>query len=283
MGFFKNISKITGGDLLSAGVSLFAGDKSAKAAKKQTDLSKKQFDLVRTQSIQDRVADARKAGIHPLYAIGASPSASPTIMAGQSDQGTYIAEAGRQLGAAYDKAQSQPLAAAQLRAINAAANRDEAAAMLDLSRAKREQQVANVRQDGALMAGEGVPPGRITALPSEIVSAQKGDASTVAGKKPAFMEVIVGADPKTGKVRTAYVPYSDEGPAEGLDSMGALGLSALKNLGIFDWPSENWYKGPLIRYLENLPRYKGRPRHKQRKKYKARPSRPTKDRRSARH
>jgi hypothetical protein len=44
--------------------------------------SKRQFDQQMNESITRRVADAKNAGVHPLFALGASSGASPTTSFG---------------------------------------------------------------------------------------------------------------------------------------------------------------------------------------------------------
>ena len=84
-----------GGDLLNIGSSLF-GDSGKKEARRQ-------FNASFYTPIQTRVKDAQAAGIHPLFALGASVGASPTsFIGGQartgSQAGDALASAGRRLG-----------------------------------------------------------------------------------------------------------------------------------------------------------------------------------------
>lgn len=47
----------------------------------------KQFNMQMNESVQRRVADAKKAGIHPLFALGANVGASPTLSYGGGRSG----------------------------------------------------------------------------------------------------------------------------------------------------------------------------------------------------
>ena len=115
-----------GGDLLSLGLGYSADKKNRRLQRDQMAMAQRQFDSQMDQSVQRRVADARKAGIHPLFALGASVGASPTLSSGG---GRETNEAGR---AAQGLARN--LAAAQIA-------KTEAEAMLAAS------QAARVRQD----------------------------------------------------------------------------------------------------------------------------------------
>ena len=53
-----------------------------RLTREQMAQAQAQFDAQMDESIQRRVKDAELAGIHPLFAMGASSGASPTISAG---------------------------------------------------------------------------------------------------------------------------------------------------------------------------------------------------------
>lgn len=129
--------------------------------RRNLDFSKKQFaeqirqyDRSQSYTIRDRVADARAAGIHPLAALGVSPTpSSSSYIPGQSESGSALGRGLQRLAAAVN---ADAMQRAQIRGINASAKRDEAEAALALSRAKRAEQEANHNQESAL--GSGLPP-----------------------------------------------------------------------------------------------------------------------------
>lgn len=88
------------GSLISAGASLLGGLFGSKSQSKANEANiRLQKDLAR-KGIQWRVEDANKAGIHPLYAIGA-PTATPGPLAvGDTSLGQGIANAGQDIGRA---------------------------------------------------------------------------------------------------------------------------------------------------------------------------------------
>lgn len=89
------------GALIGAGTSLLGGflssKSNAKAAKRQEALQRE----FAQNGIQWKVEDAKKAGVHPLYALGANTvSYSPTQVG--DTLGPAIADAGQNLGRAVD-------------------------------------------------------------------------------------------------------------------------------------------------------------------------------------
>lgn len=102
--------------VIAAGASIAGGLMGAGSADKQKDAQLANADADRALAIQManegirwRVADARAAGIHPLYALGAQlPSHSPTtFIPGETGHlGRGIAEAGQHIGRAVEASTS---------------------------------------------------------------------------------------------------------------------------------------------------------------------------------
>ncbi|AZL83001.1 DNA pilot protein [Apis mellifera associated microvirus 42] len=89
------------GALISAGSSILGGilgNKAAKSAATQQAKLQKQF---AQNGIQWKVEDAKKAGVHPLYALGANTIAYSPQSVGDS-LGPAIASAGQDIGRAID-------------------------------------------------------------------------------------------------------------------------------------------------------------------------------------
>lgn len=92
--------------------------------------------------------DAVRAGIHPLYALGVTSSPSTAYIPGQAPQGNYIGEGIEQATRAIGKGITQaPVQAAQIRSLNASAERDEAQAAATNSETARKMLLANAMQD----------------------------------------------------------------------------------------------------------------------------------------
>ncbi len=102
--------------------------------------------------LQRRVADAKAAGLHPLFGLGASPGGggSSGFIPGQSSTGSAlgagIAQAGRAVGRGFEGQARAKLVDAQIRSADASAARDTAQALsIDSARKRAEQDVLNVR------------------------------------------------------------------------------------------------------------------------------------------
>lgn len=106
------------GALIGAGATIAGGLLSKSSAESQKDASLMNSAEDRAlqrefaqQGIRWRVADAKAAGIHPLYAMGAQlPSASPTtFIPGETGHfGRSVAEAGQDIGRAIDATRTAP-------------------------------------------------------------------------------------------------------------------------------------------------------------------------------
>lgn len=86
------------GSLIGAGSSLLGGLLGASEAKKNRQLQKQAM----YNGIQIKVADAEKAGIHPLYALGASTFSPTPIMSGMPEA---VSNAGQDISRAVSAAQ----------------------------------------------------------------------------------------------------------------------------------------------------------------------------------
>lgn len=96
------------GALIGAGASLIGGMMGQKASEKAADKNEKLQREFAQNSIQWKSKDAEKAGIHPLYAMGAPTySATPTNV-GDNSFGAGIANAGQDIGRAIDATRTAP-------------------------------------------------------------------------------------------------------------------------------------------------------------------------------
>jgi len=198
------------GAAISAGASLLGGSKAQKSASDQqlmNYLAQKEF---AQSGIQWKVADAKKAGLHPLFALsGSGASFSPSGIH-VSDGG--LSEAGQAVGQAVTRSMDvmqKKQALAELRRLEAAASKDEAQAALFRSERNRieadvqvfplananewqmlDNQVARLPPVGAgAIAGQ---VDQVKHIPAEQTSHQKGASHVVAGQHSGFQETGVG-------------------------------------------------------------------------------------------
>lgn len=175
------------------------------------------------QGIRWKVADARAAGIHPLYALGASTHMASPVYAGSS-MGDSLANAGQDISRAWEATRTQQerhqeLADKEFVArVNSNSDRqvileDRAIAqsrlaMQDAREQERHQsQLLNdsVQRDywasqiarNGTARGPGMPEsaaapvGAIKHVPSEVTSRQPGSPQRVAGSEPMFLRTEV--------------------------------------------------------------------------------------------
>ncbi len=158
------------GDLLDFAGSLISGSRQKKQYSQSMAFErekfaegKKQFASQMDQSIQRRVADASKAGIHPLFALGGSAGAAPTISAGSAPAptGSAVGDSISRIGAR--------MAAAQIAKDEAAAEHSHEEAMLTSSYNKKMQLELDSRgRDGVTTYPYGTQPaGEVAYGPAE--------------------------------------------------------------------------------------------------------------------
>jgi hypothetical protein len=137
------------GDLLDFAGGLIGQRQQNKQYKQSLAFEREKFGLARDQfnqqmdaSVQRRVKDAQAAGIHPLFALGASVGSSPTMTAGSAPAPT-----GSALGDAVSRIGAR-VAAAEIKKNEAEAKQSEAeAALADSKTATIAQRLASTGRD----------------------------------------------------------------------------------------------------------------------------------------
>ena len=202
---------------LDVGSSLLGLGLTMKENHKNRRLSREQFAAQMDQSVQRRVEDARKAGVHPLFALGASVGASPTTSFGGS--GGAISAAVRNLGEA--------IARSEIRRNDAGAKKDEAeAALADSKTATIAQRLSAEGRD----AHHTTYPtgGHVVSLPRahedwvegpvfgppefynpEVPVSMPGDPSVEAGIRPAYVKYR-RADGSVGTAFGSGIPGAED-------------------------------------------------------------------------
>lgn len=206
---------LIGSALIGAGSSLLGGlfgKKSAdKAAKLNAAQNERAFQFADDQfrtSIQTRVKDAKAAGIHPLYAIGA-PGSSVGFSTTPAESGSALGEGLSRAGQAAASAiagrrmatLNERLVESQIHAQNAAAEHDQA---LAASVRKRTEQAVN----------SGPRPNSMSTLPASATLADRALESRPWSVSPR------ASFPETVEAITGTGPQELLNPELGLDEVG---------------------------------------------------------------
>lgn len=96
------------GALIGAGASLLGGimgNKANEKAGKQNAALQREF---AQNSVQWKVEDSKKAGIHPLYGIGAQTITPQASFVGDTSLPTALADVGQNIGSAIDRTRTAP-------------------------------------------------------------------------------------------------------------------------------------------------------------------------------
>ena len=228
---------IIGAGLLSLGGSLFGASKASSSHKQSLAQAQQQFDSQMDQSVQRRVTDAKKAGIHPLFALGASVGASPTLSAGGADPGGGILSAGiGKLSAAIMEASGQ-------KKLNEAQ-----AAYYSALAAKAEQAGVARGHDGVQGAIDPVTTGAdVVYGPADYVNPEVKKSKSpgvAAGTHPLFVDV------KHPNGRTSKALNPDIG----LDDISNPStINILRNMWI-DWSSQQMER--VLKYFNPPPNFR---------------------------
>lgn len=133
------------GPLISAGANILGGIfGSSSASKQQARQMDLQVDMAK-KGIQWRVQDAKKAGIHPLAALGAQTMQFSPVGISGNDFGAGVAAAGQDIGRAIDSTRS---GTQRVEAVQKTMN-DLTIQRMGLENELLAQQIARVRQPGS--------------------------------------------------------------------------------------------------------------------------------------
>ncbi len=232
-----------GGTLLGGIFGQKEGSRNRAMYRKQLKQAQGQFDAQMDESIQRRVKDAIAAGVHPLFAMGASVGASPTVSSGQPPQsgnamGDAVAEIGRIMG--------------NLPSEKAKIKKDEAEAALYNAEAAKITQDLNSRGRDVVNGGvktyplpDQEPLGEAVYFNPQIP--KKSRPGVVAGRQPGVIEMEM-AD---GRIVEVY------NPDLGLDEIGQfkffLERSRHKAADMMEWTDQkitNWVRKEKERFKD---------------------------------
>lgn len=234
------------GELLSLGGSIL-GNVFANKAKEKEYKQQKEF---AQSGIQWKVQDAEKAGIHPLYALGANTVSYSPQSVGGGDY-SYMADAGQNIGRAIDATRSNPArgAATALTAVQLEGLQLDN----DIKRAQLNSALSLARQPGtgpglpstatnSVIPGQGNTPqvdGPSIELQKKISPANTGQPSAEYGEVP---------DIQYARTSTGWAPVMPQQIAESFEQDAVGGLQ---------WQWRNKYAPGIMKSKQ----YANPPRH----------------------
>lgn len=239
------------GALIGAGASLIGGLFGKKSAKKQQAAAiaaqeaqsnreyARQKEFAR-EAIQWKVRDAKRAGVHPLYALGANTvSYAPQSVGGVGYNDPLpgaIADAGQNIGRAIDSG------------LNSDQRIQHRLNMLSVQRAELEN--TKLASEIALMSQPGTPPPPST--PGAVIPGQGGIEVTPSKQVSTSVGIPWSEATPTPEIKFAWTPHGElaavpsQAISEGLESswMASLGYGlrnhVLPTLGQGVAPSNDW-------------------------------------------
>lgn len=240
---------------ISDSISAVAGLVGGKADRDQSDKAARRYIEADKTKIQTATKDAKAAGLHPLFALGAAGISGPSAIIGQSTSGSSRGDAIRgaaKIGTSYMKSIEPPTdAQTQSKEMNAVllenAKVNLAKNKLDFMEMQSQSSInSRLNQAGDAQGRDKIfiPPNtdqsRVEVKKPEKIIHKKGDKGTSAATNPLFSKY------DTGFGFPIWTLYSQEGPAEGLEGLGALVISAFKTEYEFlNWANAQAVKGIL--------------------------------------
>lgn len=220
---------VIAGAAIAAGASALGGALSNRANRKamaRQEAFQREF---AQHGVRWRVEDAKQAGVHPLYALGAQlPSASPMVI--PDSMGPALSEAGQSLGSAVASRQTpQELAAyqANMRLVQAQIGETDARRDYYIAEAARTRQESMAATTFPLAdpsppalfeqyIPEGQAPRGINeVVPAAVVPGSKKNPNIMSGQTPMFREFLMPNG------RPVLLPGGVSGDAsEALESLG---------------------------------------------------------------
>lgn len=197
------------GQLISAGSSLLGGILGKKEADANIEMQK---DFAK-KGIQWRVADAKKAGVHPLYALGANTTSFSPVSVGSLGAG--LSEMGQDISRAVEAVQSAP-ERMQSKVITG----------LQIERAKLENEMLKSQIAGQVASNvrnAQVGPAAPVMLPEKVQGPQRTTHVRVGGSN-------IALDPGTSDIGQMAEDRYGEGPASWAAGIAGMFNDALYNL-----------------------------------------------------
>lgn len=210
---------------ISAGAGLIGGSMASDAAAEQAEKNRQMQIQFAKEGIRWKVADAKAAGIHPLYALGANTVSYAPVSVGTSSMGSAVASAGQDISRA-------------LNATSTASERQntfsEAASKLQLDNMSLQNQLLASRIATINQGGGNPPIPEIGPLPPVPEAKKQEDRPPlqIGGER-------INTDPGTSSMRAFEDRYGDEGPISWYYSAAVQFEDLKRNYGQpATWPNQ---------------------------------------------
>lgn len=240
------------GALIGAGASLasslFGKSSADKANKQNARLAQQQYEQQKEfaqSGIQWKVDDAKKAGIHPLYALGANTvSYSPTSVGQQSGTDfSGLASAGQDIGRAIDATRSNPERLDAYTQTLRAIQLDGGKLDNDIKRAELASKLATVRGQ----VGPGLPTSQTVSAwgldgqgnAPQLNAAEVNQTGTRDPRDPSNGSYVYGASPGVDLMQNPSGGYSPVMPKQLAESMES------DPSGVLEWVIRNKILAPI--------------------------------------
>jgi len=240
-----------------AAVGSIAGSLISRSGSRETAQSNEQMQRdFAQQGIRWKVADAKEAGIHPLYALGAQTMPFSPIQIGGSDYG--IPDASQYIGRAINATRTEPERTND-RLENLAIERGELENELLRSQIARLNQNPNPPMPAvagtpglttAIPGQQGFPSVKSSDLPSGVVEVKPAEVMTTT---PGHPSIEAGANPENKWIKTERGWKAMPSKSQGLDDMDITNLEylqwALRNRILPNFPGWGQHNPPPDHFL----------------------------------
>lgn len=284
------VAPIVGGALISGAASLLGGAMGRDSAKDATRANIRLQKEFAQHGIRWRVADAKAAGLHPLYALGAQlPSFSPVYQ--DDPMAGAVAQAGQNIGQAVAAQETREQRAQTLLSTQLLQKQlEESDARIGVLRSEEALNTQRMNQTAAFPSISGTNPDgssidfgsesdpyaiaggskpvspeeaagyffqdNVTPKAPDMISPSSGDNSVAPSRNPMWYGFNVGAG------RTLFLPGGSSGdPSEALESLSEskilLWITYAENVRRngkewADWFFERYFSQPMMDELKRL-------------------------------
>lgn len=201
------------GHLIAAGATLGAGLLGSRSLSNQRAANEQLQREFANNAISWRVADAKRAGIHPLYALGA-PTMSPAVSLGNDPMAAAVGSMGQDIGRAVDAGLTGDQKA--LGKVGTALSLENMQLQNDLLRSRIA--MMNTSRNPSLPVGLGPDPNIIEGQGDAGIKVKPGETEVVAGDNASQAAVVV-PDVAFSETKTGLAPIPSKSVKEQIEDI----------------------------------------------------------------